>query len=440
MPSFSRLTEIAVYSIINFFPYIIIAVYPFKNHLRYSKTVTVLQIVLAIFVQIGLGIQAAFFADDYKGLLSIASTLIYWGFYLWVVKANLGKMLFTLLMLSNISNFIVSSSKCFEGIIFPLLAIQSYRWSFSAVMIVEQILILIPLFIYIKKKYAPAIEKASTGFMWYYLWLIPATFYLHWFHNHYYSSMSSLEIALQPSNTVFLLFINLGGFLVYCVVIRLVNEQAKKLELENNNHELAMQALQYENLQERITEASRAKHDMRHHFAMMTEYINNNNYEKLKDYLHSYVQTLSGDKSMVFCAHYSLNMLISYYAQLSINNNIDFVAHVNIPNDISILDNDLSVLLGNLLENAIDACCSKKNQDLCIVLSGRIENNCLLLTIDNTYEIEPKKNNDGIYLSSKHSGTGLGIESAKAIVKRYHGFFHTAQNNGKFYTSVLLKL
>lgn len=440
MPSILRITEIIVYSILNFCPYIILAVYPFRNHLRHSKKIATVQIILVTFIQIGLGIVAAFFTGNWKGLLSMASTVIYACFYFWVIRANFGKMVFTLLMLSNISNFVVISSKCIEGIIFPELAHQSYRWSFSVVMLAEQVLMLVPLFIYIKKAYTPAVEKDFDGYMWYYLWLIPATFYLIGYYNIYYRVKSSLEIALQPGNTVILLLINLGAFLIYCMVIRLVNEHAKKLELENNNHALAMQALQYENLQERITEARRAKHDMRHHIAMMTNYINSNDYEKLKDYLHAYIHTLPEDSSIVLCEHYSLNMLILYYAQLSKNSNIDFAVRVNIPKEISVPDNDISVLLGNLLENAIDACMGQKSDDRRIVFCARIKNGCLLFTIDNTYEIEPKKNKDGIYLSSKHTGTGLGIESAKAIVRRYHGIFRTEQKNKKFYISVMLNL
>lgn len=70
---------------------------------------------------------------------------------------------------------------------------------------------------------------------------------------------------------------HIGAFLVYYVVTRLIFEQDRNIELRERNHRLAMNELQYDSLQERITEARRAKHDVRHHIALLkniTEYAN----------------------------------------------------------------------------------------------------------------------------------------------------------------------
>lgn len=131
-------------------------------------------------------------------------------------------------------------------------------------------------FLYIKKVYAPAVEKEPSGFEWRYLCLIPATFYVMWYYAFYGNiSRSSLEIALRPKNTLFLIVINIGAALIYYIVTRLISEQNKSLELKEKNHQLIMQSMQYENLREKITDARRAKHDVRHHIALMQEYLNN---------------------------------------------------------------------------------------------------------------------------------------------------------------------
>jgi sensor histidine kinase regulating citrate/malate metabolism len=152
------------------------------------------------------------------------------------------------------------------------------------------------------------------------------------------------------------------------------------------------------------------------------------------------MKTIPEDSAIIFCEHYALNMLILYYSQLSKSDNIDFAVDINVPCCITVSDSDISVLVGNLLENALDACSSQKKRERQIVVCGRIENNCLLFTIDNTFENNIRKNPDGVYFSSKHSGTGIGIESARAIVERYKGILRTEQKNGVFYTSVLLNL
>lgn len=439
MSSMLKLLETIFYSLLNFFPYILLAIYPFQKMFRYSKKTTFFLIGLVTIVQISLGILANFYVKN-VGLLSVFSTLIYAVFYFFAIKSNWGKILFTLLMISNIANFVVMSSKCLEGIFFPELARQNYRWSFSLMMFLVEIVIFIPLFIYIKKIYSKAMEEKASIKQWRYLWLIPATFYLLWYHNTYFNSMSAIEIALKPSNAIFLFLINIGALFVYNVVVQTVNAYSDNLILQAQNHNLIMQSLQYENLRERINEARREKHDFHHHIAIMIGYIDKSEYANLKEYLHSFMTNLPEECNIIFCENYALNMLLVYYSQLSKQNKIDFSADVNVPTDIKASDSDLSVLIGNLLENAIDACSIQKSKDRKIIMHGCIKNNCLIFTIDNTYENDIKKDSEGIYSSTKHSGNGIGIESAKAIVKRYNGIMRTEHKNGIFYVSIMLNL
>ena len=133
-------------------------------------------------------------------------------------------------------------------------------------------------------------------------------------------------------------------------------------------------------------------------------------------------------------------MVILYYLQLAKQNNIDFNVDVSVPSEITVTNNDLCVLLGNILENALDACVIQNSCDRKIIMRGRINNNCLLFTIDNTFENDVKKDADDVYFSTKHSGNGIGIESAKAIVERYNGVMRTEQKDGFFYVSVMLNL
>ncbi len=431
--------EIILYSMLNFLPSMVLALYTFRNRLRFSKKGTVGIIGAATIVQLWLGIWACFFAGENKGIVSVISTLVYIFFYFLVIKADLGKTLFILLMLSHFNNFIVIASKCIEGMIFPKLALQTYRWSFSMLTAIAQLLILTPLFIYIKKQLSQAVEHDVNGLRWRYLWLIPSTFHIITQYSLYSKSLTSLEIALNPRNTILLLIINLGAFLVYCVIVRMVHENVRNIELEAKNHQLAMQSLQYENLRERVAEARRAKHDLRHHITLISGYSDKKDYDGLREYLNSFISTLPEDNSIVFCEHYTINMLILYFEQLAKENKIEFDVKLDIPAKISISDSDFCVIWGNLLENAIYACKAQKTLDRKIVLRGQVENERVLITVDNTYENEIRTDKDGVYISTKHEGTGIGVESVKAIAKRYEGFARSELKNGMFCISVMLK-
>lgn len=308
-------------------------------------------------------------------------------------------------------------------------------------MLIVLVVVWIPLFIYTKKVYTPAVEKEPTGIEWRYLWLIPATFYLIWYYVLYNNNgKSSLETALDVGNAIFLFFINIGACLVYYVIANLINEQEKNIRLSEKNHRLAMQNLQYENLQDKIADARRAKHDVRHHISLMQEYVRNREYDELEKYLNSYQQSLPDDTLINFCENKAVNAVMLYFAQMAKNEDIDYDVKAVIPEKIAVDETDLSVLFGNLIENAVDAVGKEKSDDRKIVIRAVTDEYTLCLGIDNTFTGNVKKDVNGVLFSSKHIGFGIGVESVKSIAEKYGGTYRSEIKDGMFMSSVMLNL
>jgi len=438
MPPIYRIFEIAVYSLLNFLPFLFLALYPFRRSLRFSGKATGLLIAVLTVIQLLLGAWAAFFANGNAARISAVSTLLYAAFYFLAVKKHFGKTFFTLLMISNIANFAVIAAKCAEGLIFPTLAVQSYRWSFSLMLFAVEAVLSVPIFLYMKRVYTPAAEKEPSGFEWRYLWLIPATFYVMWYYAFYGNiSRTSLEIAMRPKNTLFLFFINVGAVLIYYVVAQLISEQNKTLRLKELNYGLKMQAMQYENLRERILEAGRAKHDMRHHIAVMQEYLNSGRLDELNEYLKQYGASLPDDSLVRFCENTAANAVLLYFAQQAKDNGIDYIVKARIPSEAAVSDTDISVLFGNLLENALDACKAEITENKKIIIRAEDDGGSLCITADNAYSGALKYADDGNIISSKHSGTGIGTQSVKSIAESCGGVCRFEARDGMFYASVL---
>lgn len=429
-------------------------------------------ILVLTLLQLFLGNLAAFGKEGNGAFLSALSSLIYAIFYLTAVKMPVGKTLFTLLMISNLANFLVVSSKCIEGQIFPELARQSYRWSYSLIFFLVQLVFWLPLFIYIKQIYTPAVEKEPSGREWRYLWLIPGTFYLIWYDTIYANeNLSSLEIALRPKNAICLFFINAGACLIYYIVSELVLEQRKTLELQQKNYQLSMQAFQYDNLQNKITEARRARHDVRHHVLLMQTYLQEKNYEALEEYLQHYQREIPGGELISYCENAAVNAVLLYFAQEAQRRGIEFEVRVNLPRETGMEETDLSVLFGNLLENALDACEeeiekiqkgqsaqseqklqeAEKTQDGQTHLYGETEKSnvgkviinasqkgqALCVTVDNTFSGKLRQDREGRLLSTKHRGSGMGTESVKMIAEKYHGVCRFEVADGMFCASFM---
>lgn len=289
-----------------------------------------------------------------------------------------------------------------------------------------------------KKVFTPAVEHEPSGFEWRYLWLIPATFYLVWYGAFYgVVARTALEIALRPKNTVFVLLVNIGAFLIYYVVSRLISEQSKTLELTERNHTLSMQAMQHDSLKEKINEARRAKHDVRHHIALMQEYLAKGDLTSLENYLKEYGERLPDDTLVRFCENVVANAVLLYFAQQAKDNDIDFIVKADIPSSVPMSDTDISVLFGNLLENALDACKQEKSDDKKIIVRAKSENGSLCITVDNTFCGTLKFDSDGMPVSTKHKEPGLGTRSIKSIAESYGGVCRFESADGMFYASVL---
>ena len=232
LPPLSLIFEICLYSLLNFFPFLILALYPFRDDLRFSRTKTGLLIVVLTFLQILFGLLARFSTGNISAILSLISTLSYAIFYFAAIRKSPGQLLFVLLMISNIANLTVITAKCLEGQFFPDFALLPYRYSMSLFMVIAEIFILIPIFVFLKKVITPAIYCSQSFHEWRYLWLIPATFYLIWYYMVYgNSTLSGLEIALNPKNIIISVFINAGALLIYSIVARLIVNQEQILKL-----------------------------------------------------------------------------------------------------------------------------------------------------------------------------------------------------------------
>ena len=430
-----RLLEVALYSVLNFLPFLFLAMHPFCKQLRFSVTVTNVLVVLITLLQISIGLAVSFSSID-VGLLQLLTTCIYTVFFFAAVKDHFGKLLFTLLALSNVSSMVTVTAKCLEGLIFGPLALETYRWSLCLCMIVVHLVVTVPLYFYIRSLYTRIIQTQL--FAWNYLWGVPTTFYVIWFYHLYLTGQSSLQVTLNVYSTLFLLLINAGAFLVYHTEVLLLLEKENVLTLNEQNHLLTMQKLQYDNLQNRIDEARQAKHDVRHHTYLIREYLRSGKLQELEAYLDDYSDSLPDTQSLVYCHHYSANVLLNFFAQQAQKSDIDVDIFVQLPETLGLPETTLSVVLGNLLENALEACRQVTDGEKKITVRGKADMGSVFFVITNTFEGDLRRNKEGKILSTKPGNHGLGLDSVGQLVKANGGVLEVEANQGIFRVSVLL--
>ena len=433
---FYRFVEVTLYSLLNLMPFLLLAIYLFRKNLRFPRPATGWLLLDMTLVQITLGCLTAFFYVSSE-VMSLLSTFIYAGFFFFVVKDNIGRLSFVLLVLANLGNLVSICAKCMEGMLFGELALQNYRWSMILCMLVMHVLITLPVSLYVRRYFTTKVPIHNK--YWAVLWLIPATFYLIWYYHLYFAGHSSLEIAMDLKHALFLLIINAGAFVVYHTSILLLIAQDENAKLTQNNYLLTLQNVQYENLQQRIDEVRQAKHDVRHHALLSLEYLRSGKTAELEAYLEQYSNSLTSTQAMVYCQNYEANTLLNYFVQAAKQHGIEADVMVQFPQDIALTETTLAVVLSNLLENAVDACKEITDGEKKITVRGKVSDGFVYFEISNNYTGALSKAKNGNYLTTKKHGKGLGLQSVSHLVKLHNGVFEVDAKDNVFRVSVMLR-
>ncbi len=430
-----RALELTVYSILRILPYLLLMLYIFKGHFRFPKWVTVSAIVLMTAARCLCTYLLYFNGERLSNanpgfLLLVAFTFLF-------IKDHFGKSLFTMLMLNNISTLVVTTAKYLEGMIFGEYALELHRWTNMITLIIASAAVLIPLFFYIQHIYVQAVHQDISKKTWQLLWLVPFTFYTVWFRNSFYTTENHELLSLDFIYVFFCFLVNGGAMLIYTLVMHLINERVANDRLREKELQLTIKQKQFDSLKERIEEARTAKHDVRQHFHMLAALSADQKYDELDAYINRFHKNYSESNTVSYCDHYGINALLGYFAGLAGEHGIGFTANIKVPADINIPDDVLAVLVGNLLENATEACMNENKP--VIIIRGKMENNVLFITFINTFTGETQKAPNGLYLSTKHEGRGIGLRSVRSIVSDYNGMLKIKHEDGLFTVSVLLK-
>lgn len=213
-----------------------------------------------------------------------------------------------------------------------------------------------------------------------------------------------------------------------------LSEQAQRTELLLNSEQE-----RYLMLTEYIEETKRIRHDIRHHISVVQAYLEDGKKEVLRDYMQEYSKGLPKEIPLYNTGNYAVNAIMGYYTNQAELKGIRIDADIKLPHVSEIKDIELTIVFGNLLENALEACDRQQGKDKFISVSTKINGRYLVIVVDNSYDGIIKKENEEIF-STKRSGRGIGIESVKAVVKKYDGVYQLDYTEHVFSSSVMLKV
>ncbi len=301
--------------------------------------------------------------------------------------------------------------------------------------------VMYPLFLWLWKEIGRHADKITAPTLWRYLWWAPASTAIAealLIGNTYEFEgvslnelLSRLALWIGSAATCWLMFYLADRF-----------EQRVHLQDVNERNELllALQAEQYQKLADSIEETRAARHDMRHHLSAMKVMSEHGEYARLDNYLSDLIERLPRNRQITVCENYTANIILDHFITRTKELGVPLKFGFHLSHNPDIADADLCVLIGNALENALEAVMELPADKRFITARALEEEDRIYMTFDNSFNGELKASGDNAFLSHKRGFTiaGVGIPSIRAIVKKYDGDMRIDAKDGVFKLSILL--
>lgn len=240
------------------------------------------------------------------------------------------------------------------------------------------------------------------------------------------------------TSSLIVLFINIIMFSLYS---RLSKE--KELQLYNTVYAQQLE-LCTQHMKEKETvmmEFRNARHDIKQHYIVLVEMLDNNKHEAAVEYLQGLISA-NPLSNIGICKSDNIvvDSLVNAKYSVAVKNKIDFMCDIHIPMQLPFENADISILLGNILDNAIEASLHIEEPKRNIRFFMKYDHNTLIVTAVNTFSGKLIRNRQGKLITRKKDpwNHGIGLESVQKVADKYHGSVVIESEQDKFTIKIIL--
>lgn len=258
-------------------------------------------------------------------------------------------------------------------------------------------------------------------------------------------STAVLEIAVISSvqsaaiivlSVVIVLFLNA---IVFYLFDKLAENYARKIALARAEQEKEIYYNQCVAVMKSQDSLRQFRHDMNNQLQTMSALLESGNTAELREQIGNLISG-GADNIFNFTGNIVVDGILSCKLAKLKECGADIETELEIPEQTFMNAKDLTVILGNLLDNAVDALSLMDANKYCFV-QIKYSKSCLLICIKNTYENTVTHKNGKIITGKQNlDAHGIGLTSVRSIVDKYDGHIEIRHNDKVFAVKVILML
>ena len=236
-------------------------------------------------------------------------------------------------------------------------------------------------------------------------------------------------------------FLMIAMFIVFMMYIKLVDSYEIKRKSDIYEKELELHTEYIKEKQHIMAEFNKNKHDLKNNLLYMRELLKGQEYKKLEKYITDMTEQTTFTNTRIANSDNSiLDSFINYKYDVATKKGIEFRVKLDIPYNMPFDNGDLCVILGNALDNAIEANEDKIIENPYIDLKMRYREGNLVIIIENSFDGNYIKNDDGTFITTKKdkNNHGIGLGSIQNALQKYNGQLNIETEEKIFKISIIL--
>lgn len=212
----------------------------------------------------------------------------------------------------------------------------------------------------------------------------------------------------------------------------------KYLEKKNIEYQNQLLERQVQEVQNIYLTMRGWRHDYHNHLQSMKAYVKMGQYDRLEEYLGLLEQDLDQVNQLIESGNVNLDAILNSKISLAQKNGIDVDYKATCPSELTVSDIDLCALIGNLIDNAVEACEKVEEHPFIRLYIGVLKKQLYISVTNSTSERIRKLDHE--YITTKRGNHGHGLKRINLVVEKYQGYINRQNEPGVFVTEIMLPL
>jgi Signal transduction histidine kinase regulating citrate/malate metabolism len=183
------------------------------------------------------------------------------------------------------------------------------------------------------------------------------------------------------------------------------------------------------------------RHDYHNHLQTLKAHLKLGQVREAQVYLDRLELDLDNINQLIESGNVNLDAILNSKLSLALKEDIEINYKAEVPQVLTVSDIDLCVLIGNLIDNAVEACNKMTEQEgakFVRLYIGVLKKQLYISVTNATNEQVRKMDED--YITTKRGNHGHGLKRINNIVEKYEGYINRKNEPGVFVTEIMLPL